>query len=506
MRNTGCVLLLVAAVLQGGCTGVPNSLAFWHEDKPAPQAKPVAGPTQVRASGDGFALGDVERATVTPQQFTDRLSEHLRGAKLRDARRLVQQFPDVALAVLRDPRSVNASGDILAVIADAHDRQCHRGDGPAWAAVAHDRAVQPARYADFEDKRRQFMTHVQNGRVKEAQQLGLAAPTGAPGSVLAIDVLNLTGIALMLDNRPREGVAAFQQALQAAGNSQPYEAVNLLLLLSDAQRRAGDNAAAEQTWLSAAESVTELADGPLPILDPILLERAAYLRPASSSWPAPAQRRLSDMSVRLGIVFPVSTPQISTAPQVNFTDEAPLWTVIGRGRLARNESQAALVALKRAESMTSNPLAAARLQIAETRALVRLGQASAASAMLIHLAGQNDPQIARPAMAVLGTLKLSQGAVQQGFNLLHSAVEQDSALVWPERTQAEADLGLACLMMGDEEAGMRWLHNAQQSFESAGECEQLVQCLENEAAYLVQAKKDDLAKAVRKRLELLQAS
>ena len=119
--------------------------------------------------------------------------------------------------------------------------------------------------------------------------------------------------------------------------------------------------------------------------------------------------------------------------------------------------------------MTSNPLAAARLQIAQTRALVRLGQSSAATAMLINLAGQGDPQVARPAMALLGTLKLRQGAAEQGFNLLHRAVEQDSALAWPERTEAEANLGLAYLIVGDEPTGLRWLHEAQQSFESAGQ-------------------------------------
>ena len=332
--------------------------------------------------------------------------------------------------------------------------------------------------------------------------MGSPCPS-APGQVLAIDVLNLNGIALVLDNRPREAVAAFQQALQAAGDSHPYEAVNLMLLLSDAQRRAGDSAAAERTWISAAELAAELAAGPVPIIDPILLERTAYLRPVNSSWPRSAQQRLNDLSVRLGIVFPVATLQISTAPQANFTDEAPLWTVIGHGRLARNESQAALVAFKRAESMTSNLLAVGRLQIAEARALVRLGQSAAATAMLIGLAGQNDPQIGRPAMALLGTLKLSQGAVQQGFNLLHSAVEQDTTLVWPERTQAEADLGLAYLMMGDETTGLRWLHEAEQGFESAGQREALMQSLENEAAYLEQAKQQDLAKAVRKRLESL---
>ncbi|MGA2258835.1 MAG: hypothetical protein ABSG53_29560, partial [Thermoguttaceae bacterium] len=426
---------------------------------------------------------------------------HLRGGKAYNARRLVQQFPDMALAVLRDPKAVNASPDTLAAIADAHDRQCHRGDGPAWGAVARDRAAQPSRYADFDEKRRQFMIYVQNGHVKEAQRPGLAPPNCVPGNVLAIDILNLNGIALVLDNRPREATVAFQKALQAAGNGQPYEAVNLMLLLSDAQRRAGDSGAAERTWLAAADLAAELATSPTPLIDPILLERAAYLRPVNASWPRLAQQRLSDLSGRLGIVFLAPVSQISMAPRANLSDEASLWTVIGHARLARGESQAALVALKRAESMTSNPLAAGRLQIAETRALVRLGQSSAAAGMLIGLAGQSDPQIARPALALLGTLKLSQGAVQQGFNLLHAAVEEDAALVWPGRAQAEADLGLAYLMMGDEAAGLRWLHGAQQTFESAGQREELAQSLENEAAYLEQAKKSDLAQAVRKRLE-----
>jgi hypothetical protein len=500
----------VVVLASGGC-GSLSGLASSEKEKSPSEKKPVATGTQVRTSGDGFALGDVERATLSPQQFVDRLGAHLRAGKMHNARRLVELFPDAALAVLRDPKSVNASSEIVAAVADAHDRQCHRGDGPSWAAVARDRAAQPARYAEFDDKRRRFMIDVQDGRVQDALLLGLAVPAGAPGQALAIDVANLKGIALVLDNRPREAVDAFQQALQATGsagcpgNSQPYEAANLLLLLSDAQRRAGDSAAAERTWLAAADLVTTLAAGPAPIADPILLERAAYLRPANLPWPQPAQQRLCDASVRLGVVFPAVKLQAGAPPQASVTEEASLWTVIGHWRLARDESQAALVALKRAESMTASPLAAGRLQIAEARALVRLGQTAAATAVLINLAEQNDPQIARPAMALLGTLKLRQGVIQQGFNLLHAAVEQDPTLAWPERTQAEADLGLAYLIVGDESSGLRWLHEAQQSFESAGQREELVQSLENEAAYLDQVKKQDLAKEVRQRLQSLAA-
>jgi hypothetical protein len=287
--------------------------------------------------------------------------------------------------------------------------------------------------------------------------------------------------------------------LQLTGRDHPYQTLNLLLLASDAQRRAGDLLAAERTWQDTARLASDLVRGPHPIIDPILWERISYLRPANCPWPGEVRHTLSEVNVAFGIV---ADPRQSAA-SIASTDEAPLWTAIGHWRLARNEAQSALVALKRAETLTSQPYAASRLQLSETKALVRLGQVPAASAILIHLAGSPDPLISHPAMAMLGTAKLQQGSAQEGFNLLHNAVEEDSAAVWPERAEAEADLGLAYLMIGDEASGFRWLHQAQQSFEASGQQQALVQCLENEAAFLEQAKKADIAKTIRHRIESL---
>jgi hypothetical protein len=504
-----CVALTVAA----GCAKLPHGLLPWQDDstgKAAPQAAVVGkagkpGPMQVRAGGDGFALGDVEKAAISPQQFVDRVGEHLHAQHGFAAGRCAEHLPDAALAVLRDPASVNAPPDVLLAIAEIHDRQCSRGDTHDWASVFSDRAAQPKRYADYDDKRRQFMVRVQDGRVHEAIDLGLAAPQGAPGHVLQCDAEYLAGIALVLDNRPREGVAAFQQTLKLAGDSQPYESANVLLLLSDAQRRVGDGAGAEQTWVAAAELCTELAASNSKVADPILLERVAYLRPANTPWPRAAQDRLNDIAVRMGIAFPATPAEATSTLPKSTNDEAALWTVIGNWRLAREESQAALVAFKRAESLSSAPLAASQLRLAQSRALIRLGQSPAASAILINLASQSDPHVAHPAMALLGTLKLREGGIQQGFNLLRRAVEEDGSLLWPERTQAEADLGLAYLLAGDEPTGLRWLHEAQQSFEVSGQREELIQCLENEAGYLDQSKKKDLSAKIRQRLESLAA-
>jgi hypothetical protein len=371
--------------------------------------------------------------------------------------------------------------------------------------VFRDRTAHPNAYAEYDNKRRHFMTHMQNGRLRDALNLRLAAPQGAPGDVLRFDVQYLTGVALMLDNRPQEAVVAFQQALKSAGDGRPYESANALLLLSDAQRRAGDARGAAQTWAVGADLCTGLAVSNARIADPILMERAAYLRPADAPWPRAAQERLNDLAARMGVLVPPSPIESGANSSKTTTDEAALWTVIGHWRLARDESQAALVAFKRAESMTSDPLAVSQLRLSEARALLRLGQASAATAMLIALAGEPERQVSCPAAAMLGVLKLQQGSTQQGFNLLHRAVEQDQTCVWPERPQAEADLGLAYLLSGDENAGLNWLHSAQRSFEAAGKIDQLTQCLENEAAFLEHSKKPELAKTVRKRLESLQS-
>jgi hypothetical protein len=72
--------------------------------------------------------------------------------------------------------------------------------------------------------------------------------------------------------------------------------------------------------------------------------------------------------------------------------------------------------------------------------------------------------------------------------------------MWPERAEAEADLGLAYLLMGDEASGLRWLHSGQKGFEMARKDAELVQSLENEAEYLAQAKKCDQADALRQRV------
>jgi ATP/maltotriose-dependent transcriptional regulator MalT len=151
--------------------------------------------------------------------------------------------------------------------------------------------------------------------------------------------------------------------------------------------------------------------------------------------------------------------------------------------LARNEPQVALLAFKRADTATADALVQDQLRLEEAKCLSRLGQAGAATAILMAMAKKPEPRLARPALALLGSIKLQSGQTEFGQKLLQRALEQEPAIDWPQRGEAEADFGLACLIQGDEQAGLRWLHEAQHRFEAAGQHELLTKSLWNEASY-----------------------
>jgi hypothetical protein len=163
-----------------------------------------------------------------------------------------------------------------------------------------------------------------------------------------------------------------------------------------------------------------------------------------------------------------------------------------------------LVALKRAHGMTANSYDQQRLEWAQAKALMALDQAAAATTLLVAVCDSSDPQIRCAALATLGSLRLTTGSTKQGYQLLHRALEQAETVDWPARAQAEADFGLAHLLLGNESAGLDWLHRAQARFEATGAIDDLLQSLENELAYVEQAKKKSEAQALRQRIERLQ--
>ena len=506
-RTPGWSLVLLAGLLStllvAGC--VPVQTVSTPADRPSvsPDAK------KVLPGSACLELGETEKPAVTREDFVRKVNELLTGERFNQARILICRYPDVALEALRNATNEQARDGAMQFIAQVHDHQCNPSPQPSpsgrggataqssaqgWQAFLQDRAANPSRYAAYAAVRQQFLDLMRSGKVRDALALHLTKDARTP--LLAIDAHRLLGEALLLDDKASDAVAAFATALKQAQTDHPYQAAQIMLLLGEAQRRAGKNAEGTGAWQQAVLLAAKLLTRPVPVIDPILWERAAYLRPVQCAWPEPVIKQLTP---------PGNNASLPGQPAaMNGLGEAWLWAHIGQWRLDRNEAQAALVALKRAESLSLDQRFQEQIQLSQARAMAQLQQPATAMAILVRLAGKSDSPCASPALAMLGALKLRDGNSQQALVLLKKAVEQSPSTTWQGRGEAEADLALAYLMSGDEDNGLRWLHSGQQKFEAAHDHEMLLQSLENEANYLDHIKKPEDAGRIRERMKVLE--
>jgi hypothetical protein len=131
-----------------------------------------------------------------------------------------------------------------------------------------------------------------------------------------------------------------------------------------------------------------------------------------------------------------------------------------------------------------------------------MGQDGAATAMLTAIAQSQRPE-ARAAMATLGTLHLERGQTARGVGLLRRALELPGDAPWLGRAEAQADLGLGLLALGEDEEGLRLLHAAQKAFE-ADDPPALLKAIRNEAAYHEHTGRSEDGDRLRSRLAALE--
>jgi tetratricopeptide (TPR) repeat protein len=461
----------------------------------------------VKVGGAGLLADDVQLAALTREELVVRVDDLLGKDRPAAARRLIEDYPDVALEVLSAVDCQQARRATFQTIARVFDEQCVRVDASAgWRAVLQERVEHPERFTAHDTARVRLVTMLHSGRPKDAADLSLPTPSGGAAEVLLkIDADQLTAKALMHADRAAEAVKVLARAARASQVSYPYQAAQLLLVLSDAWRRDGHENEALAAWRDAVELAAALATPPHAVDDPILWEHLSALRPVTTPWPPVVGKQFARRREGGPSKAPITTvAHTSTAPGPSWVNEDLLWSEVGHWRLERGESQAALLAFKRAEAATTDEAGKEHLRLAQARALLQMGQTIPAMDVLVRLALVNSSSISRPALATLGSLKFREGHVQQSLALLQKAVEEDADGKWPGRREAEADLGLAYLTTGDETSGLRWLHTAQQGFASANDRVLLAQCLENEAAYQEHVGKTQEAIALRERKRQLE--
>lgn len=476
-------LLAVIVAMAPGCSKTLNPFA------PADAAKdgqPNLQPGQMQVLAEGGLSLDIQKSKQQAcGELLTLLDRLLREQRKTTARRLVFRHPDLSLEILQTAADDRAKSPTVKFVAAARDAQCLLSTPvEGWEALIADRASRSDRYTEYDSARAKLFEAFRLGDADEAASLPLVnLASGSSNPMLKLDALLLSGMAQLFAKRPVEAVPLFRQAAELARSNDAHQLPQALLMLANAQRLHGEYAASIDSWQQAALAAAELLGRPIPIADPTLWERASYLRPAQINWP-PAV--LAQLEVAGGL----KPPGDNTGTTAGGT-EAPLFVCLGHWRLARNEPQAALLALKRAESASAEATTRNQLLLDEAKCLSRLQQVGAATAILMGMAKNSDPAVSSPALALLGSIKFNEGQSEFAQRLLQKAIETQPNADWPSRAEAEADLGLVDLVLGDEANGLRWLRTAQRRFEARGEHELLAKSLWNEASYLGHKGKHD---------------
>jgi hypothetical protein len=482
-------------VLLVGCTTIPLLKEVAHLRNGGHEAgwEPV-GPMEVKAESSGLTFNEKEQE-VARTELLERIEGLVSQERYASARAWVRRFPDVALDLLRSEQIDAAPAESMDWIASSYDELgLSRNSVKGWSdVIGHRRAGQP-QYETYFAARRELLTQLRKGQFRRASESTLPTAARPLGPLVQIDAWSLTGLAHLLNDQPHQAAENLQRGIELAERYAPHQAAQMLLLLSDAQRRGGETSQSVHSWQRGVLLGAELLEAPVPVRDPQFWEQAGYLRPAHQRWPQGVERQLLRSS---GLIAEV--PADGTLDET--LAEVALWACLGRWRLERDEADAALVAFKRAETTTPDPHLQMQLRLAQAEAMFRLEQVGAATAILVSVSKQEDPVLSARAMALLGSIKLQTGHTQMGFNLLYKALEGE--VEWPGRAQAEADLGLAYLMNEEESAGLRWLHSAQRRFQRQGDLDLLAKSLFNEAEYFKAKKQTDRSEELtRRRLEL----
>lgn len=497
---------VAAAVSFAGCTKPFQTQRGALSPVADANQKPLAGPTKVAVDGSALALGQPEQSAEQRRQDLDQFGRLVGDGRLAAARQWIERHPDLALDALRDANGGTLSPKLLHTMAQYYGELLAAPPAVSWQQCLQARGQNEPTFAAYYEARRQATVQMGAGEFSAATAIDVSAAAQRTGqTLLSIDAAQLMGVNQMLADRPTEAVKWLDQAVQLAHGAAPHQTAHLLLLLSEARRRAGDVAGTNQAWSNSVEVAGGLLARPQAVTDPTYWERALYLHPVGFDWPPALHGSLAALarSSRLPEVLQPVLCSFGGPPQSSA--EATIWGCLAYWRLDRSEPQAALIAFKRVESLCPTGEVAAWSRLGQARALTALDQTPAATALLMQQAGQDEQSpAARAALAELGSIRVRAGMTLQGITLLRQALEVGTPSEWPGRASAEADLGLALLLVGDERGGLTWLARAREHFQARGDLESVAQSLWNETRYFEQAKNKERCAALDKQYRAMQ--
>lgn len=448
----------------------------------------------VRLTG-GLSLGDTDNLAFTPEALSRMLNELLEAERWNSLRRLIGLYPDIVTQILMGNEGGSLSSPQLIEVARLVDKQWGGTGNDTWHSfiVATNSDGQSS---GFVRSRNQFMRILENGEPDKALDLRLVQSQNGKWPVIArAEAHRLEGVAHMMLEHHGKSVDHFAKAIALLKFGHPYQASKIALLLGESQRHVGDL----DNWKSSWELAIDIQSRWLDLRglkDPAFWKQAAFLRPASTAWPSEVIGRLEN-SLR--------NDNLDFGSNQTTDVEAVVWATIGTQSLKRHESQNAILALKKSEALVvANLSLKEELQMQQALAMIDGGQQGPASAILLRL-GSKSSLLGDRAKAILATLKLQNGSLAQGMNLLQSAIKTSNQWPTSERLRAQADYGLSYLMLGREEEGIALLNQVNDEFVKHKSYGHAAQCLTNIATYYEktdQRAKHRLAVARIKQLEI----
>jgi tetratricopeptide (TPR) repeat protein len=485
----GCSILTEGSALTSNLGQLLVSSGGASKDKNGPQ---VANPPArtIRFDGHEIVLGDAADSGIETTQLVQILQPLVDQQRLRTASSIIENHRESSERLLFERWAAQPSDPLVRCVATVLSR---RGTQPAadWNSLLQLAVQQPQRARAYLEFRNAFAKELQGSDPSgesAAKLQQLAQELGHP--LVKIDSLRLLGLRELVSARNGWAESLCRQAVDAAMTAgHPLLAAELGLMVTEAARRTEQATVAAEAW-TAAVALHVASAGSSPHVDVGFWTMAENTRPATSPWPKEVAALLAPHAARVGC---------SAEGGV----EVVLWAAVAQAQFERGEMQLALLNFKRAETSGAGDQVM-WLRIAQSRCLAAMNQVPAASAILSGPASSKNAAVAAAATAAMGSIKLQAGAYQQGAQLLTKALSQNPASTWPFKHQAQADLALAQLIIGDTQAGLDALHAAQSQFAQAGNQLELIRSLENERRLLEHEERPGEAAAIASRITQLE--
>jgi tetratricopeptide (TPR) repeat protein len=448
-------------------------------------AKVVNPPAKmIRFDGREVILGTTAQPQPTTAHFSADLSTLLSKEKFATASDLVIKNTGVAEQVLWEKYSDETNHGMVLFIAGILSKNI--SDAFSWQSMLVrfnsnpvDADLYHALRKDFTDKLK-----TEEPSNHEADQLRIIAQR-LNHPLLMADALRLLAVRELVAGRNAWAESLFMQAAEMSEQHGDLERMaELWLMIATTANRSQRRSDAEEAWLKAIDAQIASLQGSSRPLNVNFWVRADEQRTEKMDWPSSTAAALVRYCVPVGC---------------QFTDrskiDAILWCAIAAGQYQAGQPQLALVNFKKAETF-ANDDNVMWLRIAQGNCLTALGQSQAAVALLSVPANSSNPTIALASTTAMGSAKLQAGDYQQAIQFFSKALNDPRSSDWPARNQAEADLALAHIIVGNTETGLAALRAVQEKFRQKNDNASRLQALENELKTLELEQRDEAAKMV----------